>query len=641
MRPRLSTILHATLSVFFATIILLFLPALRSYLSTEGPVDEAREDLGQFLALQRFTYLLERRSIEALDQALIGEDSTEPLEADNEIVRLLVTLRRNADAEEKPEADEMESIEELEDLNRRLRHDTEKILEMSREHDRAAVLDQVRQTFEAQRRDLSPTLDEALLRENNAIGESLDDLLAMSGHFAFVPFLPLGEKIDTLRSTTSAVAAASRFLLRFERLVSEYTVAMPPDIPRSGVDRAAALADQAFIEWRLFIEHHPDASMASLHEVETAYRRFRNIGDRISGWQDPEQRLTAYGEELEPLVDSKLPVLMETSISAAETRLDEILDEIEDQLELAGLVIALITVALATLMLASPWMLSRFIIQPVEELSAAARALGQGDLTQRVHVRGSREILELGQIFNHTAEELGELQEKLKLQERLATIGELAGSIGHELRNPLGTMKSSIFFLRRRRDQSLDAKTEEHLERIDRQIHRADRIITELLDYARNPVTSPRSVDLDEVLDEAVGSVEMPPTVRYERRGGDGAPRVVADPEQVGRILENLVRNAVQAMPEGGELRIGCDARDGEIAVSVADTGIGIPADRMAKIFEPLVTSKARGIGLGLPISLRYAELNRGRIECESEPGRGSLFRLILPAADTGKDHEG
>lgn len=638
MHLRLSTLVHATLLVFFATILLLFLPALRSYLSAEGPIDEAREDLTQFLALQRFTYLVERRSLETLDLVLTQEDSTELREADDEITEVLVTIRRAAEAEEVLEAGEMAYIESLEGLDRRLRRESEAILELSRRGDRAASIDRVNGAWEAQRRDVFPILGEALLRENDSVNESLGVLLAVSGHFAFMPFLQLEEKTDALRSTTAAVGAASGFQFRFERLAGEYTSATLMGTARSYVDSAAGLADHALTDWRLVVDHHPEASITSLNEIEAAYRRFRDIGDRLSSRQDPQQRLDAFREEFEPLADAELPDFMEASISTYEDRLTVILDDIERQFELAGMVIALITAALAALMLISPWILSRWVIQPITELSDAARALGQGDLSRRVRVRGSREILELTKSFNRTAEDLGELQERIKRQERLAVLGELAGSIGHEIRNPLGAMKSSIFFLQRRREKTIDAKAEEHLERIDRQIRRADRIITELLDYARNPVTSPRSIDLGDVLDEVVASVEIPPAVRVERRDRNGCPRVLADPDQVGRIFENLVRNALQAMPDGGELRIACDAQDAEVVVSVADTGIGIPAENLLKIFEPLVTTKAKGIGLGLPVSQRYAELNGGRIECDSELGRGSLFRLILPEVDTTHD---
>ena len=105
------------------------------------------------------------------------------------------------------------------------------------------------------------------------------------------------------------------------------------------------------------------------------------------------------------------------------------------------------------------------------------------------------------------------------------------------------------------------------------------------------------------------------------------------DPDQIERILVNLLRNAVQAMPEGGRIEVGCHALAGKAIATVADDGPGIPKEHLTRIFEPLFTGKARGIGLGLPVSLRYANLNNGAIEVESEPGHGATFRLVLPLA--------
>ena len=632
MRLSLSSLIHATLIVLFATILLLFLPALRSYFSTEGPIDEAREDITQIVAFQRFAYLLERSSFETLDVALAGE-SLDRLRATNEaLARNLATLRDIAEAEEQREADEMVTIERVEALDQRLRRASDEILELSRQQDRAAVIEAAGAAWE-QQRGASSFLAEALLRETDAVNESLDALLAASGHFAFVPFVPIEEKTHALRVTATATHEATRFLLFFERLAGEIAHFTFQEVPSARVDLAAGLADRALLDWRLYAVNHAEAPSVLFERVEEAYRRFREVGEKILAELDREQRLATFREELEPLAETGVRDLMDAAGVVYGDTLQNSLDEIEDQFEMAGIVILLLIVALTAVMLISPWLLSRWIVRPISELSGAARALGQGDLTQRVKIRGSREIRELTKSFNRTAEDLGELQERLKRQERLAVLGELAGSIGHEIRNPLGAMKGSIFYLQRRREKTIDAKAEEHLDRIDRLIRRANRIVTELLDYARNPVTSPRSIDLDDVLDEAISAVEIPPEVRLERLEKNGGLPVRADPEQVRRILENLISNAVQAMPDGGELRLGCDARGGEAVASVADTGVGIAAEDSRKIFEPLVTSKAKGIGLGLPVAQRYAELNGGRIECESEPGRGSLFRLILPVA--------
>jgi signal transduction histidine kinase len=111
-------------------------------------------------------------------------------------------------------------------------------------------------------------------------------------------------------------------------------------------------------------------------------------------------------------------------------------------------------------------------------------------------------------------------------------------------------------------------------------------------------------------------------------------PPVIVDPQQIGQVLENLVTNAYQAMPDGGNLTIEARASDGQVWLSVTDTGVGIAEENMAKLFDPLFSTKSRGVGLGLAVSKMLAEANGGTIEVESVEGRGSKFTLTLPAAD-------
>ncbi len=235
-----------------------------------------------------------------------------------------------------------------------------------------------------------------------------------------------------------------------------------------------------------------------------------------------------------------------------------------------------------------------------------------------------------GMVAERTAE-LEEAQEQLVRRERLAVLGELAGSVAHELRNPLGVLRNSAYFLKL--TGTGGDKAARHLEMIEREIERSNGIITELLDFGRDPQPDRRRFALQRVVRRAVEQVRMPETVAVES-DLPAKPMVVdADPDQIERVLVNLIRNAVQAMPEGGELRVSCRERAGEAVIAVADTGVGISAEALPKIFEPLYTGKAKGIGLGLPVSQRYADLNGGRIECESREGEGATFRLILPRA--------
>ena len=268
-------------------------------------------------------------------------------------------------------------------------------------------------------------------------------------------------------------------------------------------------------------------------------------------------------------------------------------------------------------------------------LALAAGVLGAYELRLRSVRRNSERLRAL---VRERTRELEEAQEQLLRRERLAALGELAGSVAHEIRNPLGVIKNSIYFLRLTQKLE-DAKAKEHLGLIEKEIDRSNRIITELLDYTRNPILETRRFVLREAVEKALAGLELPGTVSLERALGEAALTVEADPSQVERILDNLLVNAVQAMPEGGTLRVECRRRGGEAVVGIIDTGVGIEEESLSKIFEPLYTSKAHGIGLGLALSQRYAQLNRGRIEFETRLGQGTTFRLVLPfcAEDSGE----
>ncbi len=249
----------------------------------------------------------------------------------------------------------------------------------------------------------------------------------------------------------------------------------------------------------------------------------------------------------------------------------------------------------------------------------------------------NRNIL-LEALVKERTRELEAAQEQLVRKEKLATLGELAGSLAHEIRNPLGVIKNASYLLNVLRPPD-DEDIKEQLDQIDQEVEYSSNIIGELLDFAREPAAGRKRFALQDAVAEALEAVEVPASIEVERRL-DGEPLVVhASGDQVRSILVNLVQNAVQAMAGKGTLRLECHhARSGErdeAYVSVIDTGSGIAADQLEKIFEPLFTTKARGIGLGLSLSKRYAELNGGRIECDSEEGQGSIFRLVLPLAET------
>jgi signal transduction histidine kinase len=218
--------------------------------------------------------------------------------------------------------------------------------------------------------------------------------------------------------------------------------------------------------------------------------------------------------------------------------------------------------------------------------------------------------------------------------ERLATIGQVAGGIAHELRNPLNVVKTSVYYLLNARNPT-PAKTAEHLARIERHVTLADGVITALANFAKQPVPTLVPVPVDRCVRDALEYSPPPQAVRAELRVPEGLPPVLVDPDQVRIVLGNLLRNAYEAMPDGGAVTVTAVAVSdgGAVEVAVADEGVGIPPEQQARVMEPLYSTKARGLGLGLAIAKAVLEKNQGRLGLESTPGRGTTFTVRLTAA--------
>jgi signal transduction histidine kinase len=230
--------------------------------------------------------------------------------------------------------------------------------------------------------------------------------------------------------------------------------------------------------------------------------------------------------------------------------------------------------------------------------------------------------------------ELRESQEKLLRQERLAALGQLAGGVGHELRNPLGVISNAIYILGETLPQA-DEKAREYLGIITDELHRAEKIITDLLDFARIRVSEKQAISLGNMISEALARFKAPDKVKVKVEMAEDLPKAFADPGQMSQVLGNLLLNAYQAMPEGGEVKLTGNLKENNgqpcLALEVEDSGCGISSENMAKLFEPLFTTKPRGIGLGLPTSKTLVEGNGGEIEVSSLLGKGSVFTIYLP----------
>jgi len=229
------------------------------------------------------------------------------------------------------------------------------------------------------------------------------------------------------------------------------------------------------------------------------------------------------------------------------------------------------------------------------------------------------------------AQALREAQEELVRKEKLAMLGQLAGGVGHELRNPLGVIRNSVYYLNMILPP--DEKIRKHLGILDREVANSDRIVTELLDFARVKAPVREAASLVSIVRAALERLSVPESVTVQLELDESIPAVLVDAQQVGQIALNFLQNAVQAMPDGGRVTVSTGADRESVFAAVADTGVGIPPGNLAKIFQPLFTTKAKGIGLGLALARELAEANGGRITVESTVGRGSRFAVHFEKA--------
>lgn len=254
------------------------------------------------------------------------------------------------------------------------------------------------------------------------------------------------------------------------------------------------------------------------------------------------------------------------------------------------------------------------------------------DVTQR---KSDEEALknyseQLGDMVVRRTKELRAAQEELVRKEKLATLGQLAGSVGHELRNPLGVITNAIYFLKMMLAGG-DETVTEYLEIINSETHKAEKIVSDLLNFSRKRSADRQPALAEDLVQTTLAAVPPPENVSVQTQIAENLPAVLVDVQQMEQVLTNLLTNAYQAIPGEGQVTISARASDGSVVVDVADTGSGISAENMKKIFEPLFTTKARGIGLGLVVTKNLVEANGGKISVQSVENQGTTFTITLP----------
>jgi signal transduction histidine kinase len=344
----------------------------------------------------------------------------------------------------------------------------------------------------------------------------------------------------------------------------------------------------------------------------------------------------------------------ETSVQAAFGRVEAIVET--ERRILVGILVATLVLGLA-----SAWLMARSLVRPLNQLRGAMAVVGGGDLDHPVEVGSQDEIGDLARSFAGMTDRLREsrsemvrlnhelagkvaqlqaTQSQLVQSEKLASLGEMAAGVAHGLRNPLASLRASAQLVLRHPNSPAAG---EQLQAIITEVDRLDRRINHLLTFSRPTPFRPTPEKLEPLLEAVLPAVSE----RMRQQGValsaefDAAlPEVPVDPMRLEQVLLELIGNALDAMPEGGALRIaGLPlSREGRAGVEIAitDTGRGIPPETLREVGQPFFTTRPEGTGLGLATARRFVEQHGGRVDLESQVGVGTTARIWLPAEPRG-----
>lgn len=306
---------------------------------------------------------------------------------------------------------------------------------------------------------------------------------------------------------------------------------------------------------------------------------------------------------------------------------------------------ALVALAALLIGLLVSWWVSRRITRPVEELASGARDVASGRWDTHIDVKGSDEIGQLAAAFNDMTKTLASQKEKLVQTERVAAWRELARRLAHELRNPLFPLQITVENLQRARQlgpQQFQEVFSEATATLKAELANLNTIVGRFSDFSKMPAAQFTRVNVNEVLRNAVRLFEPQftavgkPSIATEYFLSESLPEIDADPDLLHRAFQNLVLNALDAMPAGGTITLKSSDAGESVRIEVADTGKGLTPEECSRLFTPYYTTKQLGTGLGLAIVQSVVSDHHGSISVSSEEGRGATFHIDLPKRQSG-----
>jgi len=476
-----------------------------------------------------------------------------------------------------------------------------------------------------------------------ALGRQLLAILAASCGAVLVPIAALlvlaagvtqvhdasGESQVELAAKLERVTLTEEYIRGELDRIEEQHAAEPGDPAH-----AKALASYQHVEQLIRASSDGASAQAELQREAALRAKFSEIAAALA-------RLPGEGteapEELDRTFDTELLPALFQSAGHESSLLAQSLNELESrsaQATRAAVLCLLLGLGLLVALVRGITLRSQ---RALSELLSATRALASGDLSARASTVPIAEFDEIGRAFNRMAIELTQAADARVRVEKLAAVGQLAASVGHEIRNPLAAARNALSYLRRKLGKdTAPAKGDRTLEFIqlaDRELEACNRIVQDLLDFARERPLHVTSSSLHTLVSEVLEVARSRPAVAVHNEVPEDLPLLDADRDQLRQVLLNLVQNGIEAIPEErtGNVRIRAAVAADGLRISVSDDGSGIPEGDRERIFEPLVTTKAKGTGLGLAISSAIVKRHHGSLRLESALNQGTSFHITLP----------
>lgn len=444
-----------------------------------------------------------------------------------------------------------------------------------------------------------------LKREELANGSTLGMFAARAVRVGEQPLYVIGgERLDQGFLSTLDIPNGTRVLL-YQNLAPVWNPKSLLDLngPAAGADRVAPLVEEvrrSGQEFRGVIHWSADSADAETFDAIP-----------LTGANQQLMGVLLVGSSRRPLIELQRQVVSTALLVGG-----------------AGILVAVV---------ASLWFAAR-VTKPVESLAVAARRVAVGDLAAKVEVESSDELGELASTFNKMTEELLQQKERTLQAERVAAWRELARRLAHELKNPLFPLQVTVENLVRAREKAPEMFEEvfrEGTSTLLAEINNLKTIIGRFSEFSKMPQPQPRATQLNDVVESVLrifqAQLQASAKIATRLQLDNDLPEISADPDLLHRAFSNLVLNAIDAMPNGGELTIQTQHFDDAVVVSISDTGPGLTEEECQRLFTPYYTTKKHGTGLGLAIVQSVVSDHGGRISVESAKDKGTTFRIELP----------